>query len=116
MSIPTTPITDMFGREIKPGDIIAYGHDSCGVSAIQVAVVKKVERVPSTRFSSGWTHKITARAVDNDFRTLVRPPKLYSKDSILRIPDKMMVIEKGLLSPEFKKLLDEARDEWLAAI
>lgn len=84
---------DKFGREVKPGDLILYGHMIGRSAGTRVGRVRRIS-------AQG---RLIVRGLDDDTPWEVQP---NLKDGVLRFPERAVVIPDGLAPAWMLKMLE----------
>jgi hypothetical protein len=102
-------LKDKLDQDIRVGSYIAYGHALGRCAAIKIGRVLKLTSKPDDPITcSSSPHRLTVVGIEDDLVWIGRdkyPPKL-SKIGTLLYPDRVLVLNPSMLTPEYKALLD----------
>jgi hypothetical protein len=98
------PVLDKVGQEIKPGCVIAYGHNLGRCAAIRIGRVIGIKIKDSHRYNGTLfkKYKIAVQSIDDDSNC--HSPRLM-KQSIVQFPDRAIVLDPSVLPVNYRSLL-----------
>jgi hypothetical protein len=97
---PKIPV-DKFGRELKVGDFLAYGHSSCSSAYVRIGKVIKITlKKHAWGETSFW--QVQVIGVDDTWNG----PRLCSSKGTLSYPDRTLILPREAVSAEYLAMLD----------
>lgn len=97
-----TTVKDKAGHDLKPGDLIVYGHALGRCAALRYGMIISINKPKEDSYSNKDKLHVRVRGVDDGWDG---KPELLSKDSTLQFGDRILRISNSQMPEKVLKLL-----------